>query len=114
MALSNPKLFGLNVLSYFADVEDKNAALTALNLPPLDLEVIDGSANSTSRQDWVSLSKLNTPLYKTLSRFDGDSSIYESALEDRAGLRGTLFGGCLLYTSPSPRDVEESRMPSSA
>ena len=27
-------------------------------------------------------------------------------------LRG--FGSCLLYTSPSPRDVEESRMPSSA
>ena len=30
---------------------------------------------------------------------------------------GALFmlgAGCLLYTSPSPRDVEESRMPSSA
>ena len=26
----------------------------------------------------------------------------------------TVFRGCLLYTSPSPRDVEESRMPSSA
>ena len=26
----------------------------------------------------------------------------------------TVFVGCLLYTSPSPRDVEESRMPSSA
>ena len=25
-----------------------------------------------------------------------------------------LLGSCLLYTSPSPRDVEESRMPSSA
>jgi len=25
-----------------------------------------------------------------------------------------LSDGCLLYTSPSPRDVEESRMPSSA
>ena len=25
-----------------------------------------------------------------------------------------LFNVCLLYTSPSPRDVEESRMPSSA
>ena len=24
------------------------------------------------------------------------------------------FAACLLYTSPSPRDVEESRMPSSA
>ena len=26
----------------------------------------------------------------------------------------TFFDPCLLYTSPSPRDVEESRMPSSA
>ena len=28
------------------------------------------------------------------------------------GIEGCYF--CLLYTSPSPRDVEESRMPSSA
>ena len=28
--------------------------------------------------------------------------------------RIALYGTCLLYTSPSPRDVEESRMPSSA
>ena len=27
---------------------------------------------------------------------------------------GTKMNICLLYTSPSPRDVEESRMPSSA
>ena len=33
-------------------------------------------------------------------------------LED--GGRAELFNACLLYTSPSPRDVEESRMPSSA
>ena len=26
----------------------------------------------------------------------------------------STWGACLLYTSPSPRDVEESRMPSSA
>ena len=25
-----------------------------------------------------------------------------------------LFGNCLLYTSPSPRDLSTSRMPSSA
>ena len=30
------------------------------------------------------------------------------------GAEGELSGICLLYTSPSPRDVEESRMPSSA
>ena len=28
--------------------------------------------------------------------------------------KSTLSKVCLLYTSPSPRDVEESRMPSSA
>ena len=28
--------------------------------------------------------------------------------------KGFKFDNCLLYTSPSPRDVEESRMPSSA
>ena len=28
--------------------------------------------------------------------------------------RSSLINTCLLYTSPSPRDVEESRMPSSA
>ena len=34
---------------------------------------------------------------------------------EAAGMvRTTMFLGCLLYTSPSPRDVEESRMPSSA
>ena len=26
----------------------------------------------------------------------------------------TIFGTCLLYTSPSPRDLSTSRMPSSA
>ena len=31
-----------------------------------------------------------------------------------AGIDGVRFRRCLLYTSPSPRDVEESRMPSSA
>ena len=29
-------------------------------------------------------------------------------------LNFNLYYSCLLYTSPSPRDVEESRMPSSA
>ena len=29
-------------------------------------------------------------------------------------LEPILYKACLLYTSPSPRDVEESRMPSSA
>ena len=39
--------------------------------------------------------------------FDGDKIRFKSGYVER-------IGGCLLYTSPSPRDVEESRMPSSA
>ena len=34
-------------------------------------------------------------------------------LKDKVAV-STLYRVCLLYTSPSPRDVEESRMPSSA
>ena len=34
--------------------------------------------------------------------------------EERTYYSRELVGACLLYTSPSPRDVEESRMPSSA
>ena len=32
----------------------------------------------------------------------------------REGVKMTLLDGCLLYTSPSPRDRQKSRMPSSA
>ena len=31
-----------------------------------------------------------------------------------AGIEGPVVIGCLLYTSPSPRDMRRSRMPSSA
>ena len=50
--------------------------------------------------NWVS----ETPIYKVRIRVNGD--------------RGTLYFECvyvcLLYTSPSPRDLSTSRMPSSA
>ena len=39
--------------------------------------------------------------------------IHETNLK-KQGMLALTFSNCLLYTSPSPRDVEESRMPSSA
>ena len=36
------------------------------------------------------------------------------ALSFRTRNRHVVFSGCLLYTSPSPRDLSTSRMPSSA
>ena len=35
-------------------------------------------------------------------------------IEVLKGPQGALYGSCLLYTSPSPRDLSTSRMPSSA
>ena len=50
-----------------------------------------------------------TPLYMMhVSAGTGVRAIRE------ARAKGQAIYGCLLYTSPSPRDVEESRMPSSA
>ena len=43
MALTNDKLFGLNVRSLLTDVQNKNTAIQNLGLNPLDLEVIKGS-----------------------------------------------------------------------
>jgi len=48
-----------------------------------------------------------------LVRVDGSTrSNAHAGIDDRARVRKIV--ACLLYTSPSPRDVEESRMPSSA
>ena len=65
---------------------------------------------------WMAAAALGKVLGKTL-----DITLVES---DEIGTVGvgeatiptilTLHEVCLLYTSPSPRDVEESRMPSSA
>ena len=48
---------------------------------------------------------------RQLAQVIGISDVYLSDI-----IRGKRTGpkACLLYTSPSPRDVEESRMPSSA
>ena len=93
MTLKNPKIFGLNVLSFFSDVENKNQALTALNLPPLDLEVIRGTSNAgATRNDFVSFSRLSQPIYKILDRYSSDSATYLDILSGKAGTDSTLFG----------------------
>ena len=44
----------------------------------------------------------------------GGATVIEGVSVQRLLKDGDRCTGCLLYTSPSPRDVEESRMPSSA
>eukprot|EP00831_Metopus_contortus_P077805 TRINITY_DN7394_c0_g1_i2.p2 TRINITY_DN7394_c0_g1~~TRINITY_DN7394_c0_g1_i2.p2 ORF type:complete len:103 (+),score=35.29 TRINITY_DN7394_c0_g1_i2:65-373(+) len=45
---------------------------------------------------------------------DGQTLVRESAGRKRDKNKSILVGICLLYTSPSPRDLSTSRMPSSA
>jgi len=40
--------------------------------------------------------------------------LYSIHYQEEAALRKARFAACLLYTSPSPRDLSTSRMPSSA
>ena len=55
----------------------------------------------TIRVDWVMESGADRMLF------------WSGSFDPEAAAEGTVVS-CLLYTSPSPRDVEESRMPSSA
>ena len=48
---------------------------------------------------------------KEQAKTNGIDEVFNSAL--MGGLAGAV-AGCLLYTSPSPRDKRQSRMPSSA
>ena len=94
MSLSNPKIFGLEVNNLFGDIKDADTALIALNLPPKDLDIIRGSSETVSRTDFVTLSDLSIPLYKTVDRIYRDSTQYTPVLNDSAGfdqiLRGNL------------------------
>ena len=45
---------------------------------------------------------------------ESDQDIVKKAVESALQMKNNDLISCLLYTSPSPRDVEESRMPSSA
>ena len=63
-----------------------------------------------SKELLYSSKDIETPLGNKSMHLSQDQVVICSIL--RAGL--PLHQGCLLYTSPSPRDAHESRMPSSA
>ena len=94
MTLRNSKLFGLEVNNLFADIRDKDASLEVLNLPPKDLDIIRESSVNVSQTDFVTISGLDVPLYKTVDRLYKDSLQYKVVLDNSSGfdklLRGNL------------------------
>ena len=87
----------------------------------LDIYIeIHAGAGGTEGQDWAEMLRR---MY--LKWFDKKNFKYQMISEHRgeeAGIKSStlkvtgenLYGLCLLYTSPSPRDLSTSRMPSSA
>ena len=79
----------------------KNINFDVITLFPKAFELINNSGVITRA---LEKNHINVNLYDL--REYGEGSYRQ--VDDKP------YGGCLLYTSPSPRDVEESRMPSSA
>lgn len=97
MSLRNLKLFGLDVNKNLADVVNKNTSLNSLNLSVNDLDVIRGSSDAgLTRFDWVSLSRLSSPIYETLDRYYTDNNEFTSVLNAKLGVDSVLFGNLLI------------------
>ena len=110
--------------------------LTQISFPVLGimiLAIINGLITSIALETYI-LTRQNFKLEKAIQTAFGMSFISMISMEVAMNLTDFLLTGgakltwwvvpimlvvgfltpCLLYTSPSPRDVEESRMPSSA
>ena len=70
--------------------------------------VIDGILDEPEWANAFSISEFYQTSPFNLQKSEGETLVYIFSNEDG------IYVGCLLYTSPSPRDAHESRMPSSA
>ena len=62
---------------------------------------------------WMTL-EVGKPLAEAKGEIGGAADIFEWNAEETKRIYGQTVESCLLYTSPSPRDLSTSRMPSSA
>ena len=85
---------------FFARVEGKLNVLSALGIHTSDREVV-GLINRHLPSDWYDVEQRASLLRPGVTRTDIMKLL-------------RVWYACLLYTSPSPRDRQKSRMPSSA
>ena len=72
------------------------------------LEINHYKKIADSNLEWIDITN-NDEALKLTSKSQAELLRRLHVIED-----GKVIGGCLLYTSPSPRDISGSRMPSSA
>ena len=111
-AYSLKKNYDYNVLKFIYDNASTSASDTGTDASP-----IDGDAATDTLADVVSAAK------KVLDKNDvpeenrwlvAPPEFFEQLRKSGAKLSDQSVMACLLYTSPSPRDLSTSRMPSSA
>ena len=106
---------GMNVIAFDPFIENISISLDIAN-QKLDVPITMCSMDDLlSKSDFISL---HVPMPKDGNALIGSDEF--NKMKDGVRIVNAARGGvinedaCLLYTSPSPRDVEESRMPSSA
>ena len=78
-----------------------------LSFNPFNVDESDAAAVAKA----LEVAKISKQITTAISSF---ASATEGAGADAADAFNTALNSCLLYTSPSPRDLSTSRMPSSA
>ena len=94
------------------NVTKRFGGITALN--KASLKVTRGEVVGLIGDNGAGKSTLIKTLVGVYSPDEGDILIRGKKVNAWNALKARESGICLLYTSPSPRDAHESRMPSSA
>jgi hypothetical protein len=93
MAFETRVHYGFKVSNNFSDVIDTDLALEQLKLNIGDLNIIRGADDAGAvRQDLIAISGLEVPLYKTLDRYQSETLIYKSVMENSGGADAALRG----------------------
>ena len=89
-------------------------ALAGFSESDIEVEVKDSTLTVRSKEDKGTDESQYVHRGIAKRSFSRSWSLSDDMLVKGAEFNNGLLNICLLYTSPSPRDVEESRMPSSA
>ena len=105
---------GQKSLSLFARGQYGNSEFNYKFFPNLDLENFQALILRNSGNDWNFTMLRDGFMTSLFHDVDLDVQAYRPMLVYLNGEFWGLYNLCLLYTSPSPRDEQSSRMPSSA
>ena len=79
----------------------------------LSIKAVSAERKKDTLQTWKNQQRASQIMRVAAERVNWDAEKTEAISEEMIEKFGSLYG-CLLYTSPSPRDLSTSRMPSSA